>query len=63
MRSGTGSLIEGSSSAPSQWPVDTLLVGDTLGTKEGPSLTEFVFQGGCPRTTLLTQTKDLPDLH
>lgn len=43
-------LPGGSASASAQWPVDTILAGDTAGTREGPSLTEFVFQWSCPKS-------------
>lgn len=49
MQSGMCRLPEGSSSTSSLWSVDTLLARDTLGTKQGPSLSEFVFQGVCPK--------------
>lgn len=56
MQSGVCRLLEGSSSAPSQWPVDTLLAGDF------PFSQNLSSKGVVQRTTLLTQAEDLPDI-
>lgn len=38
--------------------MDTFLAGDTLGTKQGPSLIEFVSQWGCPKKKNHTSDPD-----